>query len=53
MNRMAKKRALQRAGLAHVSGWVRCEDEAKVVRLIDKAAPVVAQVSADPQEAAQ
>ena len=32
--RLAKKRALQKAGFVHVAGWVKVEDAPKVEKLI-------------------
>jgi hypothetical protein len=49
--RMTKKRALQRAGLAHVAGWVQREDVPEVERLIEKARPVAE--AAEPRGAAE
>ena len=40
-SRMAKKRALQRAGLVYVAGWVRAEDSAPVLKMIEKVKPEV------------
>ena len=40
-SRMAKKRALQRAGLVYVAGWVRAEDEGRVLKIIAKVNPEV------------
>lgn len=40
-SRMAKKRALQRAGFAYVAGWVEQDDALTVERLIEAAKPMV------------
>lgn len=39
--RLAKKRALQRAGFVHVSGWVREQDAPKIIKTINAASPKV------------
>ena len=39
MNRMAKKRTLQRAGFVHVDGWVDAKDAPKVEKMIEAAKP--------------
>ena len=39
MNRMAKKRALQRAGFVHVEGWVRKADAPRIESKIAEAKP--------------
>ena len=39
MNRMAKKRTLQRAGFVHVEGWVEAKDAPKVEKMIEGARP--------------
>ena len=33
--RLAKKRTLQKAGFAHVAGWLRAEDAHQVEKLIE------------------
>jgi hypothetical protein len=40
--RMTKKRALQRAGLAHVSGWIDAERAAQMQAEIDASSAAVA-----------
>ena len=39
--RLAKKRALQKAGFVHVAGWVAAKDAPKVEKMIAKAKPQV------------
>ena len=41
--RLAKKRALQKAGFVHVAGWVKVEDAPKIERQIESAKAKVEQ----------
>ena len=43
--RLAKKRALQKAGFVHVAGWVRVEDAPAIQEKIDAAAPEVTRLA--------
>jgi len=45
--RMTKKRALQRAGLAHVSGWIDVERAAQMQAEIDASSAAVARALAE------
>ena len=41
-HRLAKKRALQKAGLVHVAGWVDAKDAPAVLVVIEAARPQMA-----------
>ena len=45
--RLAKKRALQKAGLVHVAGWVEEQDAPKVEKLIEAAKAKVTEALKD------
>ena len=45
--RLAKKRALQKAGLVHISGWVYAKDAPKVEKLVATAKPKVEEALKD------
>lgn len=47
MNRMAKKRTLQRAGFVYVAGWVDHKDAPKVENMIAAAKAKVAEALTD------
>lgn len=42
--RLAKKRTLEKAGFAHVSGWVSKDEAAQIKEQIEAAKPKVAEV---------
>ena len=50
--RLAKKRALQKAGLVHVAGWVEAKDALRVEKMIEAARPK-AEAALDPGEVSQ
>ena len=47
MNRMAKKRTLQRAGFVHVEGWLKADDAAPVLDKIEAAKAKVTEALKD------
>jgi hypothetical protein len=51
--RLAKKRALQKAGFVHVAGWVEEQDAPKIEKMIKAAKPKAAAALDKPPDPVQ